>query len=84
MDNRDQLLYVVNAMTTDGLVTQGTRASASMVFTHVSGNILALVQEVLTLYALNFFRVNINMYLHVMSFLHIDMTQVLKTLPQIR
>ena len=31
-----------------------------------------------------FFRVNINMYLHFMSFLHIGMTQVLKILPQIR
>ena len=31
-----------------------------------------------------FFRLNINMYLHFMSFLHIDMTQVLKILPQIR
>ena len=31
-----------------------------------------------------FFRVNINMYLHFMSFLHIDMTQVSKCLPQIR
>ena len=31
-----------------------------------------------------FFRVNINMSLHFMSFLHIDMTQVPKILPQIR
>ena len=31
-----------------------------------------------------FFRVKINMYLHLKSFLHIDMTQVLKILPQIR
>ena len=31
-----------------------------------------------------FFRVNIYMSLHVMSFLHFDMTQVLKILPQIR
>ena len=31
-----------------------------------------------------FFRVNINMYLYFISFLHIDMTQVLKILPQIR
>ena len=29
-------------------------------------------------------RVNLNMYLHSMSFLHIDMTQVLKIIPQIR
>ena len=27
---------------------------------------------------------NINIYLHFMSFLHIDLTQVLKTLPQVR
>ena len=31
-----------------------------------------------------FFRVNINIYLHFMSFLHSDMTQVLKILPQVR
>ena len=31
-----------------------------------------------------FFWGNINMYLHFMSFLHIDMTQVLKILPQVR
>ena len=31
-----------------------------------------------------FFRVNINMSLHFMSFLHIDMTHVLKIIPQIR
>ena len=31
-----------------------------------------------------FFRGNINMYLHFMSFLHIDLTQVLKILPQVR
>ena len=38
----------------------------------------------LTLYVLFFFRENINIYLHFMSFLHIDLTQVLKTLPQVR
>ena len=31
-----------------------------------------------------FFRRNINIYLHFMSFLHIDLTQVLKILPQVR
>ena len=31
-----------------------------------------------------FFRWNINIYLHLMSLLHIDMTQVLKILPQVR
>ena len=31
-----------------------------------------------------FVRVNINMYLHFMSFIHINMAQVLKILPQIR
>ena len=31
-----------------------------------------------------FFRGKINMYLHFMSLLHIDMTQVLKILPQVR
>ena len=31
-----------------------------------------------------FFRGNINIYLHFMSLLHIDMTQVLKILPQVR
>ena len=32
----------------------------------------------------NFFRGNINIYWHFASFLHIDMTQVLKILPQVR
>ena len=31
-----------------------------------------------------FFRGNINIHLHFMSLLHIDMTQVLKILPQVR
>ena len=31
-----------------------------------------------------FFRGNINIYLHFMSLLHIDMAQVLKILPQVR
>ena len=31
-----------------------------------------------------FFRGNINIYLHFMSLLHIDVTHVLKTLPQLR
>ena len=31
-----------------------------------------------------FFRVSINIYLHFVSFLHIDTTQVVETLPQIR
>ena len=31
-----------------------------------------------------FFRRNINMYLHFMSFFHIDLTQVLKILPHVR
>ena len=31
-----------------------------------------------------FFRGNINVYLHFMSLLHIDMTQVVEILPQIR
>ena len=31
-----------------------------------------------------FFRGNINIYLHFMSFLHIDLAQVLKILPQVR
>ena len=30
-----------------------------------------------------FFRGNINIYLHFMSFLHIDLTHVLKILPQV-
>ena len=32
----------------------------------------------------NFFRGNINIYLHFMSFLHIDTMQVVEILPQIR
>ena len=31
-----------------------------------------------------FFRGNINIYLHFVSFLHIDMTQVVEILPQVR
>ena len=31
-----------------------------------------------------FFRGNINIYLHFVSFLHIDMTQILKILPEVR
>ena len=30
------------------------------------------------------FRGNINIYLHIVSFLHIDTTQVVESLPQIR
>ena len=37
----------------------------------------------LTLYML-FFGANKNIYLHFMSFLHIDMTQVVEILPQVR
>ena len=36
----------------------------------------------LTLYMLNLFRGNKNMYLHFMSLLHIDMMQVVKIFPQ--
>ena len=32
----------------------------------------------------NFFRGNLNIYLHFVSFLHIDTTQVVEILPQIR
>ena len=38
----------------------------------------------LTLDLLNLFRGNINIYLHFISLLHTDMTQVLKILPQVR
>ena len=31
-----------------------------------------------------FFCGNINIYVHIMPFFHIDLTQVLKTLPQVR
>ena len=31
-----------------------------------------------------FFRGNLNIYLHFVSFLHIDTTQVVETLPQLR
>ena len=37
-----------------------------------------------TLYVLLFLRGNINIYLHFMSFLHIDLTQVVKILSQVR
>ena len=38
----------------------------------------------LTLYLLNLFRGNKYMYLHFMSFLHIDMMQVFEIFPQVR
>ena len=38
----------------------------------------------LTIYMLNLFRGNNNIYLHFMSFLHIDMTQIVEILPQVR
>ena len=42
------------------------------------------VATTLTLYVLNFADGNISIYLHLISLLHIDMTQVLKILPQVR
>ena len=42
------------------------------------------IGAVLTLYVLNFSEGTRNIYLHYMSFLHIDMTQVVEILPQIR
>ena len=50
---------------------------------------ICCVAKIATQYIINplrakFFRGNINIYLHFMSFLHIDMTQVLKILPQVR
>ena len=47
------------------------------------GTILSQPQCVNPLHA-KFFCGNINIYLHFMSLLHIDLTQVLKTLPQVR
>ena len=52
-----------------------------------SGSLLPV--PILTYFSINplhakFFRGNINIYLHFMSLLHIDLTQVLKTLPRIR
>ena len=38
----------------------------------------------LTLYVLSFSRGNKNIYLHFLSFLNIDMTQVVEILPQVR
>ena len=43
-----------------------------------------LPKLILTFYVLNFSEGNINIYLHFVSSLHIDMTQVLKILPQVR
>ena len=50
------------------------------------GNICPYIakQKHLTLYRAKFFRGIINIYLHFVSFLHFDMTQVLEILPQIR
>ena len=59
------------------------------------GSIFVLAEDTLrvrlsvTLHLINplrakFFRGNINIYLHFVSFLHIDTTQVVESLPQIR
>ena len=55
----------------------------SIMTSQITGNSTAYSQFVNPLGA-EFFRVNINLYLHFMSFLHIDMTQVLKILPKKR
>ena len=39
---------------------------------------------IITLYVLIFFRENVDIYLHFVSYLRIDMTQVVEILPQIR
>ena len=71
-------------MAAEDLVAHGARSSTAMVFAKLSQNIPVSAPQVLTLYMLNFFWGNINTYLHFMSFLHIDLTQVLKILPQVR
>ena len=48
-----------------------------------SGIIITIGKNINPLHA-KFFRVNVYMYLHFMSFLHIDMNQVLKILPKLR
>ena len=42
------------------------------------------VCAILTLYVLNFFGENINIYLHIMSFLHINKTQVVEIPPRVK
>ena len=43
----------------------------------------SLTLEVLTFYVLFFCKGNENIYLHFMSFLYIDMTQMVEILPQV-
>ena len=51
----------------------------------MNSRVCACIHLKLTLYVLNFAEgtFNINIYLHFMSLLHIDMTQVLKILPRV-
>ena len=55
-----------------------------LVESHIGKNTYLGLLEILTLYVLNFFRGRIYIYLHFMSLLHIDVTQVLEILPQVR
>ena len=70
-------------MAADDLAMQGARASAAMVFdlAHLSYSSLS-TRKVNSLRA-KFLRVNINIYLRFVPFLHIDMTQVLTILPHV-
>ena len=76
---RTCLCYTMNTMAADVLAPCVPQFSPYASFSSSSVN-MSLFNP---LHA-KFFRVNINIYLHFMSFLHIDMTQVLKILTQVR
>ena len=71
-------------MGADVLATHGARASATMIFTMLNRIDSVPVRWGFNPLRAKFFRENINIYLHFVSYLHIDTTQVVEILPQIR
>ena len=61
-----------------------TRCSGTTTAHHCLATYQPFRKLTLTLYMLNFSEGTWNVYLHFMSFLHIDLTQVVEILPQIR
>ena len=75
---------MVNTMNADALVMQGARASAAVVLPLFHPNIPVSEPKGVNPLRAKFYKEDINIYLHFMSLLHIDMTQVVKNLPQVR
>ena len=73
-------------MAADALACYIARSSPATVLTSKNKHLPwgSSMRKKLTLLRGKFFRGNINIYLHFMSLPHIDMTQVLKILPQVR